>query len=151
MCFLALHGSDSEASASNAGDLGSVPGVGRSPGEGNGNPFQYSCLKNPMEGGAWEATVHEVSKSWTWLSNFPFFLSLCLLSRTAYFRSSAHFLIVFSFYFHWAAQAVFIFWRLISCQLLCLKIFSPIPWLSFPFAMVFHSIYFFLENRFNHI
>ena len=41
-----------------AGDAGSVPGLGRSPGEGNGNPFQYSCLGNPMDRGAWQATVH---------------------------------------------------------------------------------------------
>ena len=46
-------GSDGKASAYNAGDLGSIPGLGRSPGEGNGNPLQYSCLENPMDGGAW--------------------------------------------------------------------------------------------------
>ena len=46
-------GSDSKASAYNAGDLGSIPGSGRPPGEGNGNPLQYSCLENPMDGGAW--------------------------------------------------------------------------------------------------
>ena len=46
-------GSDGEASAYNAGSLGSIPGSGRSPGEGNGNPLQYSCLENPMDGGAW--------------------------------------------------------------------------------------------------
>ena len=46
-------GSEVKASAWNAGDLGSIPGLGRSPGEGNGNPLQYSCLENPMEGGAW--------------------------------------------------------------------------------------------------
>ena len=45
-------------SACNAGDLGSIPGPGRSPGEGNGNPLQYSCLENPMDRGAWRATVH---------------------------------------------------------------------------------------------
>ena len=45
-----------KASAWNAGDLGLIPGSGRSPGEGNGNPLQYSCLENPMEGGAWWAT-----------------------------------------------------------------------------------------------
>ena len=49
----------------NAGDLGSIPGSGRSPGEGNGNPLQYSCLENPMDGGAWWATVHGVAKSQT--------------------------------------------------------------------------------------
>ena len=58
-------GSEVTASASNAGDPGSIPGSGRSPGEGNGNPLQYSCLKNPMDRGAWQATVHGVAKSWT--------------------------------------------------------------------------------------
>ena len=60
-------------SACNVGDLGSIPGSGRSPGEGNGNPLQYSCLENPMDGGAWWATVHG-SQSRTGLSNFT---SLC--------------------------------------------------------------------------
>ena len=46
-------GLEGKPSACNAGDLGSIPGLGRSPGEGNGNPLQYSCLKNPMDGGAW--------------------------------------------------------------------------------------------------
>ena len=46
-------GSEVKVSAWNAGDSGSVPGLGRSPGEGNGNPLQYSCLENPMDGGAW--------------------------------------------------------------------------------------------------
>ena len=53
----------------NAGDLGSFRGLGRSPGEGNGNQFQYSCLENSMDQGAWWATVHGVAKSWTGLSN----------------------------------------------------------------------------------
>ena len=56
-------GSEGKASACNAGDRGSIPELGRSPGEGNGNPLQYSCLENPMDGGAWEAAVHEVAKS----------------------------------------------------------------------------------------
>ena len=63
-------GSDGKASAYNAGDLGSIPGPGRSPGEGNGNPLQYSCLENPMVGGGWQATVHGVIKSQTRLSDF---------------------------------------------------------------------------------
>ena len=65
-------GSEVKASACNVGDLGSIPGLGRSPGEGNGNPLQYSCLENPMGGGAWWATVHWVAKSWTRLSDFTF-------------------------------------------------------------------------------
>ena len=65
--LLYLHpgGSDGKASACNAEDLGSVPGLGKSPGEGNGNPFQYSCLENSTDGGAWWATVHGVTKSQT--------------------------------------------------------------------------------------
>ena len=62
-------GSDGKASAYNEGDLGSIPGSGRPPGEGNGNPLQYSCLENPMDGGAWQATVHGVAKSRTRLSD----------------------------------------------------------------------------------
>ena len=62
------HDSDAEESACNAGDLGSIPESGRSPGEGNSNPLQYSCLENPMHRGAWWATVHGVAKSWTQLS-----------------------------------------------------------------------------------
>ena len=58
-------GSEVRESASNAGDPGSIPGSGRSPGEGNGNPLQYSCLENPMDGGVWWATVHGVAKSQT--------------------------------------------------------------------------------------
>ena len=63
-------GSEVKASAGNAGVPGSIPGSGRSPGEGNGNPLQYSCLENPMDGGAWWATVHGVAKSQTRLSDF---------------------------------------------------------------------------------
>ena len=58
-------GSGGKASACNAGDLGSIPGMGRSPGEGNGNPLQYSRLENPMNGGAWWVTVCGVAKSQT--------------------------------------------------------------------------------------
>ena len=49
----------------NSGDAGSIPGLGRSPGEGNGNPLQYSCLENPVNRGAWQATIHGVIKSQT--------------------------------------------------------------------------------------
>ena len=63
-------GSDGKVSACNAGDLGSIPGLGRSPGEENGNPLQYSCLENPMDGEAWWAAVHGVVQSRTRLSDF---------------------------------------------------------------------------------
>jgi len=58
-------GPDSKESACNAGDLGLIPGLGRSPGGGHGNPLQYSCLENPMDRGAWWTTVHGVAKSQT--------------------------------------------------------------------------------------
>ena len=65
-------GSEVKASASNAGNLGSIPGSGRSPGEGNGNPLQYSCLKNSMDRGVWWVTVQGVTKSQIQLSDFHF-------------------------------------------------------------------------------
>ena len=61
---------DGKASAYNVGDLGSIPGSGRSLGEANGNPLQYSCLENPMDQGVWWATVHGVAKSRRRLSKF---------------------------------------------------------------------------------
>ena len=60
---LPTRSSDSKASACSAGDLDSIPGWGRSPGEGNGNPLQYSGLENPVDRGAWRATVHGVTES----------------------------------------------------------------------------------------
>ena len=53
----------------NAGDMGSIPGLGRHPGEGNGNPLQYSCLRNLIDRGAWQAIVHGVAKGQTQLSD----------------------------------------------------------------------------------
>ena len=61
--------SDGKESACKTGDLGLIPGSGRSPGEGNGNPLQYSCLENSMDREPWRATLHGVAKSWTWLSS----------------------------------------------------------------------------------
>ena len=69
-------GSDSKESTCSAGDLGSIPGLGRSRAEGNCNPLQYSCLENSMDGGSWWATVHGVTISWTWLEENTFVLSL---------------------------------------------------------------------------
>ena len=57
-------GLDSKESACIVGDLGSIPGLGRSSGGGHGNPLQYDCLENPRDSGAWRATVHGVAKSW---------------------------------------------------------------------------------------
>ena len=62
-------GSKGKESACSAGDWGSIPCSGRSPGEGNGNPLQYSCWQNSTDRRAWQTTVHGVTKSWTQLSN----------------------------------------------------------------------------------
>ena len=62
-------GSDGKEYACNVGDPGLIPKSGRSPGEGNSSPFQYSCLKNSMDRGTWWATAHGVAKSWTPLSD----------------------------------------------------------------------------------
>ena len=70
----------SKESSCNAGDAGSIPGLGRSPGEGNSYPLQYSSLKNSMYRGAWQATVHRVSKSWRWPSGFHFHKQLSAIS-----------------------------------------------------------------------
>ena len=72
-----LRGSDGKDTACNAGDPGSIPGSGRSPGEGNGNPLQYSCLGNPMDRGAWRATVHGVTELGTTTFYSVFTLSSC--------------------------------------------------------------------------
>ena len=55
------------ADAGNIRNVSSIPGLGRSPGEGNGNPLQYSCLENPMDRGTWQTTAHSATKSWTQL------------------------------------------------------------------------------------
>ena len=71
-CIIGLPcGSGGKASVYNAGDPGSSPGLGRFPGEGNGNPLQYYCLENPMDRGAWQAAVYGTAKSRTRLSDFP--------------------------------------------------------------------------------
>ena len=64
---MSYRGSEDKASVGKAGDLGSILGLGRSPGEGNGNPLQYSCLEDPVDRGAWQATVHRVAKNATQL------------------------------------------------------------------------------------
>ena len=86
-------GSDGKASIYNAGDLGSVPGLGRSPGEGNGNPLQYYCLEKPTDIGALQATVHGVVKSRTRLSDFTFFL---FIPRTVLCARKLLFLLIYS-------------------------------------------------------
>ena len=83
-------GSEVKVSACNAGDLGLIAGSGRSPEEEKGNPLQYSCLENPMDRGAWWATVHRIAKSQTGLSDFTFtftfdYIGLCRQSDVSAF------------------------------------------------------------------
>ena len=70
------------ADAGDTRDAGSIPGLGRSPGEEHGDPLQYSCLENPMDGEAWQATVHEVAKSRTQLKRRS--THACAFKRRAY-------------------------------------------------------------------
>ena len=82
-------GSEVKASACSAGELDSIPGLGRSPGEVKVNPLQYSCLENPMDGGAWWAMlVHAVAKSRAQLSNFTHFTYICYNINEMYHGST---------------------------------------------------------------
>ena len=69
LSYVTEFGSDGKESACSVGDLDLILGLGRSPGEGNGKPLQYSCLENPMDRGAWQATVHRVAISQTQLGD----------------------------------------------------------------------------------
>ena len=81
--------SDKEA-ACNAGDLGSIPGLGRSSGAGNGKPHQCSCLENPMDRGAWWATVHGVAESWTQVKQLSTHACMVLLTIDCIFPIIFH-------------------------------------------------------------
>ena len=86
---LIVYGSGSKESACSSGQPGMILGLGRSPGEGNGNPLQYSCLENSIDEGAWQVTVHGIAKSQTRLSNFTHFHSqnkLHLVSFTVFIQ-----------------------------------------------------------------
>ena len=75
-------GKESTCNTGDARDVGLIPGSGRSPGGGNDNPLQYSCLENPMDRGVWQATVHRVTKSWTQLNLLsPTTTTMMFLSR----------------------------------------------------------------------
>ena len=81
-----LSGKESACNAGDTGDAGLIPGLGRAPGKGNGNPLQYSCLGNPMDRGAWQAIVHGFTKHWTRLSTHT-----CIsLDTTGKARSMEH-------------------------------------------------------------
>ena len=115
-------GSEVKASACNAGDPGPIPGSGRSPGEGNGNLLQYSCLENPMDGRAWWATVHGVAKSRTRLNDFTHLTMDSLQMFTANSGASVE---VCQRQFSWAKLKVN-FWQFLHPAYFSLK--------SFPFS-----------------
>ena len=105
-------GSDSKESAHSAGDLGAIPGLGRSPGEGNDNQVQYSCLENFMDRGTWRATVHGIAKSQTWLS-----------SSHAHMHKYTDLLLNIEFMglknLEWALKEITIYWgrKILCCKL----------------------------------
>ena len=102
-----LYNRASPVTAGNVGDLGSVPGLGRSPGEGNSNPLQYSCLENSMDGGAWQATVHGVAKSqtdWVTITHSLRFLLQVIVQWNPSFLNKyciSFFLLINIFVTHW--------------------------------------------------
>ena len=79
-------------------DVCSIPGSGRPPGEGNGNPLQYSCLENSMDRGAWHAAVHGVAKSWARLNDFTFFSLLALLALNRAWKKPFYFIVVLNIF-----------------------------------------------------
>ena len=133
--FSFMGGSHGKASVYSARDLGSVPGLGRSPGEVNGNPFQYSCLENPKDGGAWLATVPGIAESdmterlsthTHFTCNYYKLLACCFILFLLYFFSLSETLIidmsnsliwlvnVFSFVSQFFFFSFFIFWKISS-------------------------------------
>ena len=109
-----------------AGDVGLILGSGRSPGEGNGNPLQYSCLENPMDGGAWWTAVHGVTKSRTRLNNWAqhstIKIQFSVLHGNSHLDQSGPISLcrchiqVYAFYMHWLIESLNNFW---SRYLLC--------------------------------
>ena len=107
-CYLvSIHyfpgGSEGKKSACSTGDLGSIPGSGRSPGEGNGNPLQHTCLENSMDRGSWQATVHGVTKrvGHDWVTSLhPYICSLPLCLYFCFVNKITHTIFLDSTYMH---------------------------------------------------
>ena len=104
------YGSDGKDTACNLGDPDLIPGWGRSPGEGNGNPLQYSCLENSMDRGAWWATDHGIAKIWTWLSYFHFHRSNLVFPYDIQQHILPHFIDVSLFFCPWFIFSIFWGW-----------------------------------------
>ena len=117
-----------------------ISGLGKFPGEGNGSPLQYSCLENPMDGGAWQATVHGVTKSWTRLSDSPFH---ALNSVTFCFYFYQFYTISYLVTFEWILN-IFIFMSLFS--IVCKAKDLPLSTASHDiiFLCCYHAVKFFL-------
>ena len=121
-------GSDSEVSACNVGDLGLIPGSGRSLRERNGNSLQYSCLENSMGGGAWWATVHGVTKNQTWLTDFTFSHPYMTTGKTIALTRRTFVGKVMSLFFNMLSRLVIVFLPRSKCHLF--------PWLQSPSAVI---------------
>ena len=93
-------GSDGKESACNGEDLGLIPGLGISPGEGHGNPLQYSCLENPMDRESWQATIRSVSES-DIIERLNFYFSLSLLSRSDHLWKLQFFVVIINLIINW--------------------------------------------------
>ena len=109
-----LGGSVVKNPPANAEDVGSIPESGRSPGRGNGNPLQYSCLENPMDRWAWQATVHWVTKSWTQLKQLSISSTTYAYKSTTNRQSSITFKLLPKILYKWI-----VFVQLLSCVWLC--------------------------------
>ena len=122
------------AGAGDARDVGSIPGLGRSPGEGNGNPLQYSCLENPMDRGAWQATVHGVAKSRTQLKRLSTYVTpstSCVSGRNPFIFVSLSlecvFFVVFFFkYLPLSISVKMIFVNYSEQSLVCIRYYGSV-------------------------
>ena len=132
-------GSDGKESACNAGDLGSSPGSGKSPGEGNGYPLQYVCLGNPMDRGTWWATVYGAAKSWIQLSDYHYRFLSCISHQFSSVQSLSH---VWLFATLWTAAAIALN-KLFSADVL----WFPIQNTGVVTVLVLHSCGWFISVR----
>ena len=128
-------------SACSAGYLGSIRGLGKSPGEGNGNPLQYPCLENLMDRGAWWAAVHGVGKSWARLSDLTH-VSLCveILFCLPIHLAGRHW-VISTFWQWWITQWYKFVYEWSECQLaILLGIHPGVKWLGHPMFKCFENM-----------
>ena len=123
-------GSEGEASAHNAGDPSSIPGSGRSPGEGNGNPLQYSCLGNSMDGGTWWATVHGVTKHLVFTLNPAQFTSWPMPCREEQWRklNFPRYVFLLRIFDHYIMAALVALWSIYLTFCILSRFYSCLQW-----------------------